>query len=475
MGRLSLMLVLLLFGLVGGTQAVGSEKKSEAQTEQPNIVFILTDDQRYDTLGYMPNLQSLVIDSGYTFKNAFVTTPLCCPSRVSIMTGQYAHEHGVETNSFPNGGALLANHDEHLAKSLQENGYKTALIGKYMNEYDMLIQSDDYGGAGFPFIPAGWDEWFGLTSRDLTQGATLYYGYSVNDNGTLTSYGFEPDDYSTDVITNRSVDFIETTGEQPFFLYVNYWAPHYQPIPAPRHDGYFDDLPPFYPPAYDEQDVSDKPQYVQDLPTLAEYPFYSDEQHQENRREYLETLLAVDEGVANIVAALDGMGELDNTIIIFASDNGWSWGEHRWWRKTVPYEESMRIPLVIKPAQGISEGKTLGRPIIMQDLTVTILAEAGVDLPDFPFDNVVGMDINTINDGNWRDDFLVEGWRKPSTGNETYVGVRSANWKYIEYVTGEEELYDLVNDPYELENVAYDSDYADMREVMRQRLDSLRP
>lgn len=475
-------LLFLLLGLLAvGLTAFGfvegeNEYLFASAAQRPNIVFILTDDQRWDTLPYMPKLNELLVERGYRFDNAFVTTPLCCPSRASLLTGQYAHQHGLYTNSFPQGGARLFDHEQHIGRILSEEaGYTTSLIGKYMNEYDLLIDGVDFGGAGFPYVPPGWDDWFALVSRDQGDVSnTFYYNYTVNDNGTLVTYGDGPADYSTDVISNRAVDFIDASTEDPFFLYVNYWAPHYRPIAAPRHEGLFANLPDFRPPNYDEANVSDKPDYIKARPLIEDLPRFSDTVAQNTRRSQLETLLAVDDGVADIVSALDAQGKLDETIIIFASDNGWLWGEHRWWAKTVPYEESIRIPLVIRPAPSLPAGETITELVIAQDLTATILDLADVPLANVPFDNMVGRSLLDLTDG-WRNDFLIEGWRDEENENETYIGVRAAQWKYIEYATGEEELYYLPADPYELLNLANDPDFESVRSGMANRLDALRP
>lgn len=232
---------------------------------RPNIILILTDDQRYDTLPYMPYLNGTLAEESYTFTNAFVTTPLCCPSRATLLTGQSAYNHGVTTNYRPTGGATVFEDAYTLPRALKANGYRTGLFGKYMNDYDFLQAQ-----LGVPYIPPGWSEWFAFHER-ISNGVanSWYYDYTVNDNGTYVDYGQSPAAYSTDLLTQKAVEFIETTDEnKPFFLYLSYWAPHTAPIPAARHAGAYADEPPWLPPSYNEADVSDKPDYISGAPPI---------------------------------------------------------------------------------------------------------------------------------------------------------------------------------------------------------------
>src|SRR5262245_33807979 len=274
---------------------------------QPNFLFILSDDQDTETLRYMPRLQELLADQGTTFENMFVTNPVCCPSNVSILTGQYSHNTQILHNAPPLGGfqkfvdmrtdgnpATLGD-ETTLATWLQDAGYLTGRVGKYL--------------VGYPenstYVPPGWDEWFGTYD-----GAPGYYNYGVNDNGTVIRFGDRPEDYSTDVLTNRVIAFLdraELNDAQPFFAFFAPSTPHAQttpngaPIPAPRHLGTFAGVQAPRPPSFNEADVSDKPPDIRNLPSLSDAEIAAIDREYQAR---LESLQAIDEGVERIIDAL---------------------------------------------------------------------------------------------------------------------------------------------------------------------------
>jgi N-acetylglucosamine-6-sulfatase len=440
--------------ILAGTLAVGAPGGTAA-VARPDIVVILTDDQRFDTLWAMPILQEQLVARGVTFSNAFVSNPLCCPSRASILTGQYSHTNGVYTNDPPEGGFPVFDDSSTLPVWLHDAGYRTALLGKYLNAY---ADSDS------PYVPPGWDRWFTFTGN----GQGTYYGFRVSNDGVLTWY--DKTQYSTDVLAGQADSFIRsTTPGQSLFVYLSVKAPHGPPAPAVRHIGAFDDLPPYRPPNYNEQDVTDKPLYIQEENAWSLQQQAAEDAYK--KKEY-ETLLAVDEAVGTVVTALTDTGRLSNTLIVFMSDNGRLGGEHRFNGKTVPYEESIRVPLVIRFDRLAGTPRIESRMVLNIDLAPTLAAVAGVPAPDV--DGTSLIPILRPGSANWRKDFLLEHRYIPPEPNiPTYCGVRSRRYAYIAYDTGEEELYDILIDPYQLENRATDPGFQGTLNSMRARLSEL--
>jgi N-acetylglucosamine-6-sulfatase len=417
----------------------------------PDIVLILTDDQRWDELGprFMPNVQALLVDRGVTFSNAFVVNSLCCPSRASILTGQYSHTTGVYQNSGDHGGFSVFEDGSTIATWLRDAGYRTSLIGKYLNGYNTS------------YLPPGWDRWVAFQGADV---GGAYYEYDLNIDGTLVHHGHEESDYSTDVLASEADSFIRTTDRgQPIFLYFAPFAPHTPYAPAPRHGSAFRHLPPRRPPNFNEEDVSDKPQWVQELPLLSPE---KERQAIETRKAQFRTLLSVDDAVDTILTALSGTGRLSNTLVVYMSDNGLSLGEHRWNEKKAAYEEDIRVPLIARYDPLVPSARTDRHLVTNIDLAPTFADVAGVEAGDVEGMSLVPL-LSSPDPVEWRKDFLVEhlgGLEIP-----TYCAVRSAGFSYVSYVTEEEELYDLGLDPYQLVNVAADMAYADVRERMRYR------
>ncbi|MCJ7435368.1 MAG: sulfatase-like hydrolase/transferase, partial [Anaerolineales bacterium] len=260
------------------------------QTDKPNIIIILTDDQPIPTLEYMPNLQKEIIAKGISFSNTYVTTPLCCPSRSSILTGLYVHNHGVLTNRAPLGSAVKFKDASTLPVWLQSAGYRTSLIGKYLNGTESLPEG---------YIPPGWNDWHVYISKDRNK--DYYYGYTFNDNGKVTQYGNAPEDYSTDMMSKKAVDFIKQS-DGPFFLLLSFYAPHQPYISADRHKDLFKtdaEFARYRPQNFLEMDISDKPAWVQEIDPQApgQDPVYIDKVYQR----ILRTLMAVDDSVGQVV------------------------------------------------------------------------------------------------------------------------------------------------------------------------------
>jgi len=285
---------------------------------RPNILFILTDDMRASDLQYMPNTQNLLEKQGVKFTNAWVTRSLCCPSRSTILRGQYAHNHNVWTNVYPSGG-FWKFHDQGLENStiatwLDDTGYDTVLIGKYLNPYG-LDRAGNY--APTTYVPPGWDRWYAW--EGTYRGTQLKY--DINENGRVATY-YRSKTHDTDLDTQTAERFIrQTAGSAPFFMHLSPNAPHDPAYYAPRHANEFSDTPLPGPPSFNEKDVSDKPAWVRNRPLLTSTNVqYLTKLY----RDRLRTLQSVDEMVGRLVAALRDTGELSNTYIVFTSDNGFT-------------------------------------------------------------------------------------------------------------------------------------------------------
>jgi arylsulfatase A-like enzyme len=435
------------------------DDRESSAPNRPNIILIVTDDQEVSSLTSMPNVQSLLQAQGTTFSRFFVSMAACCPSRASILRGQYAHNHGVLSNVGEQGGFKQfydsGREDSTIATWLQSADYRTALLGKYLNEYPE--------GAASSYVPPGWDEW--SSSRG-------YFDYQMVEDGEVRSYGKSPEDYSTDVLSRKATDFVRRSAAEnrPFFLYLAPFAPHAaepeqggqtlsQPIPAPRHAEAFADARAPRPPSFDEADVTDKPYGIRNLPRLTPNQIA---QIDELYRQRLRTLLAVDEMVASLIDALRETRTLEHTYVIFTSDNGHFLGEHR--RpdgKGLPYEEAIRVPFVVR-GPGVTAARVEDRLALNVDLAPTLAELAGVDVPDFVDGRSLAPLLLGEPPNSWRRSFLVEGQ------NLRFLGLRSEDLLYVEYRSGERELYDLRSDPYQLESLALVSDPAALAKLSAQ-------
>jgi N-acetylglucosamine-6-sulfatase len=395
-----------------------------AAAAQPNIVLIVTDDQRWDTLASMPVVQTELAGRGVTFANGFVTNPLCCPSRASILTGAYSHTTRVYRNADPLGGFGALSDGSTVATWLDDAGYDTAFLGKYINQYP---------GS---YVPPGWDHWTSFWSDG-------YYTYGLTVDGV--DFPRAEQTYSTDFLAQEAVSFIRSSPG-PFFLYFAPYAPHSGAVPAERHAASFSELPAWRPPSFNEREVADKPRWVRRLPRLDAARRAALDAF---RLDQLRTLLAVDEAVAAILEALSERGELDNTLIVFTSDNGYLWGEHRVTRKKVAYEEAIHVPFVVRYDAIVDAGRTETRPVLNIDLAPTFAALAGAAAPGVEGRSIVPLLAG--EDVPWRSGFLVESYDKRPP---TYCALRTRRYAFVTYATAERELYDLVVDPYQLRNVA---------------------
>jgi len=434
---------LLLVHLAGpGLLACSLRGRPIASPVRPNIVFFLTDDQRYDQLEYMPIVQRELVSRGINFTNAYVTTPLCCPSRASILTGLYAHNHGVLANGGSHGGWRRFDPSSTIATWLQAAGMRTMLLGKYLN----LYRNEG--------VPPGWDDWFAFWDNGVK-----YLNYTINNNGEIRHYGDKDQSYSADVLAHRATTLLDAHKNQPLFLYLAFDGPHAPAIPAPQDRGKFDTLPAPRPPSYNEPDVSKKPSWVRRLPPLSP----ADQQGLDTFwRDQVATLQSIDRAIGAVVETLRSGGRLDNTWFVLMSDNGLSLGEHRYGeQKTCVYEECVRVPLVIVPPPGraaeFGAPRTDRRLVLNIDLAPTFAELAGI-APGRAVDGVSLLSALGDPRAPWHAEGGLELWSEEEDIH--FVGLRADQWKYVRYEDGEQELYDLGQDPYELDNLAGRPDQA---------------
>src|SRR5262249_30191792 len=458
------------------------------QPLRPNIGFLLTGGQRWDTTDAKhgvpggagkPRRRGEHAAHGVEFTQAFMTTPLCCPSRSSILTGQFSHRTGVYKNGGNNGGADDFDDHSTVATWLMGSGYRTCLIGKYLNGYNTL-----WPNGSPPYLPPGWSEWDGMKN-------VAYYNYTIVEPDGMggyveNAYGNLPADYSTDVLREKAKAFItQSVGlGEPFFLYLALKAPHLPQIPAPRHEGLFQSIAPWRPPSYNEADVSDKPTWVQNLPLL---DAAGQADLDQVRIDQLELLQANDEAIggrtafgnAGSLETLLGLGVADNTIVVYFSDNGWQWGEHRMRAKNKPYEESIRAPMFVRYLKLAPLPRKEDKFALNIDLASTFADLAGVTVPIFQDgQSLLHVIDGTQPAGTWRTDFLTEGW----PGGHPWATDREAQWHHTDIpnllgnpaTTFQTELYDLVTDPSELSNVASDPQHAARIAAMAARIRVMR-
>lgn len=464
--RYAALAVLVLHVACGGSSGTSAPPPQE---RGPNIVFILTDDQDMATLATMANVKALLQDEGMSFSRNYVSLSLCCPSRVSGLRGQYAHNSTIYKNSAPDGGfeGMYAKGLEQstIATWLQTAGYRTAFLGKYLNGYPNT--------ASPAYVPPGWNEWYS------PNGGTPYkaFNYTMNENGRTVSYGEAAADYMTDVLSAKAADFINRSVEQypnqPFFAYISTFAPHSPATPAPRHEDAYPGVTAPRTASWNEADLSDKPAWVQAQPLLT-----SDQIADIDRlyRRRLQSLLAVDELVGNIVNTLQATGQLANTYIVFTADNGYHQGQHRLDSgKMTAFEEDLLVPLVVR-GPGVPRGSTSTYLTANVDYAPTFAEIAGASIPSF----VDGRSLLPLLQGQspagWRQVLLLEhkpdgnderlaakaGIQEPDDPFQTagdgpnitaFTGLRTADGlTYVEYDNGDFELYDNATDPDQLRN-----------------------
>ncbi|GAA4282206.1 sulfatase [Gaetbulibacter aestuarii] len=450
------------------------QKKEEKK--RPNFLFILIDDQPYDALQSSnrypflktPNMQRLQ-DEGMTFKNFFVTQSICSPSRASFLTGVYPHIHGVNQNN------KYVDPDwkdyEPYSVYLQQAGYQTAHIGKiHMAHFH-----------GKKHIRPGFDYWYSF----IGQGE--YFDPKVNDNGKE----YQEKGYITDILTEKAVDWLEHKRDpnKPFSLNLWHKAVHEDHSPAPRHDGMYknDSLPT---PPYDThlENFAGKPEWQRIKAWDSKWKDYVHTDTIAPRpwpikgykfKKLLECLGAVDESVGRILAELDKLGELENTVIIYSSDNGYFMGEHTYWDKRIAYEPSMRIPMIIRYPKMIKPHTSTDKLGLNIDIAPTILDLAGIEKPDYmQGESMVPLFDTTKEDNDWRKSFMFEYYvddAYPYAG-PNMLAIRTDKYKLVDDFLKDDidELYDLENDPGEMHNLINDPSYDEVEKELRSKLDSLK-
>ena len=462
--RLALLLApaIAACGSAAGAPVPNGSDSSRAQPQRPNIVFVLSDDEDVALHASMPKVRALLHEQGTTFDDYFVTYALCCPSRATTLRGQYPHDTRVEGNAPPQGGYAtfhaLGRDSSTVATWLRAAGYRTVMFGKYLNGY----QPADG-------VPAGWSEWY--------VGGSAYrsYDYTLNENGTPVRYGHAPDDFLVDVIAHKAADVIRRSAADhtPVVLYIAPFTPHAPATAAPRHESLFADAVLPRTPAFNEPDVSDKPAAIRDRPPLGPRMVA---RIQDLYRRRLRSLQSVDDLVDSVVTALRATGQLDRTYIVYTSDNGFHLGEHRLMQgKNTAYETDIRVPFVVR-GPGVPAGRHDDAIVLNNDLAPTFAAMAGVRAPEF-VDGRSFLPLLSPHPAAWdRAAFMIErrGGRDAQEelgdgdtlrGANSFNAIRTHDYTYVEYATGERELYDLRRDPHELDNLAARADSALVRQL----------
>lgn len=408
---------------------------SQITAGRPNVVVIVTDDQRADTLDVMPKTRAWLADGGVTFPQTFVATPLCCPSRASIMTGRYAHNHGVRTNRL----TPELDHTTTMQAALKAAGYQTAISGKFLLYWDLSQP------------PPNFDHWAIVNETD-------YYGdyYSVDGERQQVN------EYSTDFIATKALDFLdgfEADDTRPFFLYIATQAPHNPFIPEADYESA--PVPEWQPPpSVHEQDRSDKPSFVQ-------IHQHGESQARRERDAQLRTLYSVDDLVSAVAGKLAALGEDGDTLVILTSDNGYFWGEHGQKSKSLPYTEGIQVPLLLRFPGRVAPGTVDPRWASVADVAPTVIQAAGAAPPGL-------MDGASLLLPSTRTEHFVEYSRDPGFRYPPWASLRDASSQYIEYYEDDgsspgriafREYYDLQADPYQLENLLADADPANDPDV----------
>ncbi len=417
---------------------------ASAATEKMNVVYILTDDETMNSVQYMPFVSSQL--DWIKFNHAFINNSLCCPSRATIMTGQYDTHTGVINNDITITKVMKTKTT--MAGWLKSVGYATGVFGKAFNGFPWKATS--------LFLP-GWTTQYAFQSNGDYNDAVFYHN---NQPGQIYP------GYSTDVITQKTLDFINqnASAKKPFLTYVAYKASHSPFTPAPKYASALDPSAVVDSPNFNEADVSDKPQWIKQLPALAAADVQKEDADQLNA---YRTLLSVDDGIKAIYQALQAQGILNKTVIIFMTDNGYSFGNHRWTTKRCAYEECIDTPLYVR-YPGIA-GKTITNTVSNIDIAPTIADIAGVT-PTTPVDGHSLLPLIKGQAVNWQNGVLIH-WSGGNQGGEEigelaspeFWGVRTERYMYAEYpATKEKEMYDLETDPYELNNLLSTSNLASL-------------
>ena len=451
-----------------------------ATPARPNFLILLTDDQRYDsfTPQFMPRTIHWLADQGVSFNRAYITTPLCAPSRASIFTGLLAQHHGILYNEVK----IKKSHYEESPKFpriLKEDGYYTGMVGKYLNSWPGMPRRKEF------------DYWIGLPKGGTPAD---WYNFRTNVNGHWKTIH---DEYITDFFLEKANEFLDKAklSKKPFLLYFATTAPHDPAIPAKRHENLYSGLPGYRPPSFYEKDLSDKPLWLQKAPWITygadgkpEPTFDLVYGVDQARLSELRSLAAVDEAIDNLLQRLEDEGLLENTFVLFLSDNGYMWGEHWLRAKKIAYEESIHVPLAVRYPPLIPTGGNKSDAIVANiDIAPTIYEVAGIT-PSAKMDGVSLVPVLQKKKDDVRTQLLLEGWPDhPSGGPCTppWKAIKTSRYSYVEYLsnagTGSPcifkrpdipELYDLKMDTFQLQNASNDSHYSSVKNFLKNQLDA---
>lgn len=445
-----------------GASGTGPDVRNGLGERRPNIVFVLADDLDTAAVGKFPNLVRLAQD-GITFRNFVVSDSWCCPSRATILRSQYVHSHDVRTNHAPDGGydRFHANGEDgqNLGTWMHDAGYRTSLIGKYLNGYP--------GAGPLGYVPPGWDDWHVPLPPNMYQ----QRDFRLVDNGRVNAYR---QGHLDDVLTNKGTSFIRTAPHgKPFFLYLAPIAPHLPAAFAARHASAFAGAKAPRTPSFDRPGSGPQPRWLQGRGPLEAAAVRRDDRIYRNR---LRSMLSVDDMVGALTRALRETGHLNDTYLFFTSDNGFHLGQHRLWPgKTTPFEEDIRVPALVR-GPGIRPGTSTTALSGTVDLAPTFTNLAGSSMPSCAEGRSLSPILSGRRPRDWRNALLVEFFAgHPSDHPEgpdcdalpsrvgrcplppSYAVLRTERNTYVEYVTGERQLFDLAKDPDELHNAIGDA------------------
>lgn len=444
-------------------EAVSLERKNPEQKLR-NVIFILSDDHRYDFMGFMPshpegggkpkflntpNMDRLA-KNGAHIKNAFVTTSLCSPSRASVLTGMYSHKHGVVDNQSP-----VPEHNIFFPEYLQKIGYETAMMGKWH-----MGESSDKPRKGFT-------RWVSF------RGQGVYNDPVLNIDGEKV----ERKGYISDILTEYAVDWIKEKKDTPFFLYLSHKAVHSEFEPAVRHKGKYENEKIEYPPsmANTEENYKDKPDWVRAQRNSwhgVDYMYHGQMDFDTFYKRYCETLLSVDDSIGEIFKVLEETKLLDSTLIMYMGDNGFCLGEHGLIDKRQMYEESIRVPMMAHCPELIKPGSSLPQMVQNIDVAPTVLDLAGLETPK-DMDGKSFLPLLKGKEVKWRDAIFYEYyWERPFPHTPTVFGIRTDKYKYMRYhgIWDIDELYDIENDPDEMKNLIKLPEYQELIEELANRV-----
>jgi len=418
------------------------------RTEGPNFLIIISDDQRYDTMEFMPQTTSLIFDRSVTFNSAYVTTSRCCPSRAAILTGMYNHNNGVYTNE-----SKLRKPT--FVKQMYDAGYFTGIVGKYLNSYPTKPKDRPL---------REFNVWNVFASE-----AIQYKNPTMNINGHVKQLN----GYQTDIIRDQAIEFFRKADQsgRPFMLIFAPRAPHLPAPPAKEDENLYSDLPLYRPPSFNPQELTGKPEWLASRPVLTEKQIAAVDNQRLNQ---LRSLQSLDRAVASLIEELKAEGKLDNTVVIYISDNGLFWGDYRLLTgKIYVYEQSTHVPFAISYPLLTEPAAASDLLVANIDIAPTVLELAGLPIPDTMDGRSLVPILKGESNTEWRDHLLLEGWpinAAPIGNSPFFQAIHTDRYVYVETEGDKSELYDLETDPYELHNLIDDSGYADVLALLQGKL-----